>query len=85
MSRTNETRHIKRRKTCKCKCRLDTSDYEHKQRWNNDKCKCKSKELITEVVIKDFFEILVTVSVNVLIYVILESTQITNIENAEKD
>ena len=85
MSRTNETRHIKRRKTCKCKCRLDTSDYEHKQRWNNDKCKCKCKELITEVVIQDFFEILVTVSVNVLIYVILESTQITNIENAEKD
>ena len=23
MSRTNETRHIKGHKTCKCKCRLD--------------------------------------------------------------
>ena len=25
MSRTNETRHIKWHKTCKCKCRLDAS------------------------------------------------------------
>ena len=27
MSKTNETRHIKRHETCKCKCRLDTSVY----------------------------------------------------------
>ena len=39
MSRTNETRHIKWHKTCKCKCRLDA-------RWNEDKCKCECKELI---------------------------------------
>ena len=25
MSRINETRHIKRHGTCKCKCRLDAS------------------------------------------------------------
>ena len=25
MSRTNETRHIKWHKTCKCRCRLDAS------------------------------------------------------------
>ena len=25
MSRTNETRHIERHETCKCKCRLDAS------------------------------------------------------------
>ena len=25
MSRTNETRHTKRHKMCKCKCRLDAS------------------------------------------------------------
>ena len=25
MSRTNETRHIKWHKTCKCRCRLDSS------------------------------------------------------------
>ena len=46
MSRTNETRHIKWHKTCKCKCRLDASVCNNKQRWNDDKCRCKCKELI---------------------------------------
>ena len=46
MSRTNETRHIKWRETCKCKCRLEASVCNNKQRWNNDKCKCECKELI---------------------------------------
>ena len=32
ISRTNETRHIKWHKTCKCKCRLDTSICNNKQR-----------------------------------------------------
>ena len=32
MSRTNETRHIKWQKTCKCKCRLDSSVSNNKQR-----------------------------------------------------
>ena len=32
MSRTNETRHIKRHKTCKCRCRLDSSVCNNKQR-----------------------------------------------------
>ena len=32
MSRTNETRHIKRHKTCKCNCRLDASICNNKQR-----------------------------------------------------
>ena len=36
MSRTNETRHIKWHKTCKCKCRLDASICNNKQRWNDD-------------------------------------------------
>ena len=45
MSRTNETRHIKWREMCKCKCRLDASVCNKKQRWNNDKCLCESKEL----------------------------------------
>ena len=40
MSRTNETRHIKR------KCRLDGSVCNNKQRWNDDKCKFECKELI---------------------------------------
>ena len=46
MSRTNETRHIKWRETCKCKYRLDASVFNNKQRWNNDKCQCECKELI---------------------------------------
>ena len=46
MSRTNETRHVKRHKTYKCKCRLDTIVWNNKQRWNNDKCRCECKESI---------------------------------------
>ena len=46
MSRTNETRHIKWRKTCKCRFRLDASICNNKQRWNDDKCRCECKELI---------------------------------------
>ena len=46
MSRTNETRHIKWHKTCKCKCRLDASVSNNKQQWNADKCRCECKELI---------------------------------------
>ena len=43
MSRTNEARHIKWHKTCKCKCRLDASICNNKQRWNDDKCRCECK------------------------------------------
>ena len=46
VSRTNETRHIKWHKTCKCKCRLDPSICNSNQRWNDDKCRCECKELI---------------------------------------
>ena len=46
MSRTNETRHIKWHKTCKCICRLDKIIRNSKQRWNEDKCRRKCKELI---------------------------------------
>ena len=46
MSRTNETRYIEQRKTCKCECRLDGSVCNNKQRWNDDKCRCECKELI---------------------------------------
>ena len=34
MSRTNQTRPIKWRETCKCECN-------NKQRWNDDKCQCE--------------------------------------------
>ena len=46
MSRTNETRHIKWHKTCKCKCSLDAGICNNKQRWNDEKCRCECKELI---------------------------------------
>ena len=50
MSRTNETRHIEWRETCKCKCRLDASICNNKQRWKDDKCWCECKELIDKEV-----------------------------------
>ena len=48
MSKTNEARHMKWHKTCKCKCRLDASVCNNKQikRWNEDKFRCECKELI---------------------------------------
>ena len=46
MSRTNETRHIKWNKSCKCICRLNWIICNGKQRWNEDKCRCECKELI---------------------------------------
>ena len=46
MSRTNEARHIKWHKTCKCKCRLDASVCNNKQHWNNNKCRRECKESI---------------------------------------
>ena len=49
MSRTNETRYIKRHEFCKCKCRVDANVCDNKQRWNNDKYRelnCECKELI---------------------------------------
>ena len=48
ISRTNETRHIKWHKTCKCKCRLDASVCNNKQRWNENKCRCECKDLIVK-------------------------------------
>ena len=43
VSRTNETRHIKRHETFKCKCRQDASVCNSKQRWNKDKCRFEFK------------------------------------------
>ena len=46
MSRTNETRHVKWHKTCKCKCRLDANVCNNKQSWDEDKFRVECKELI---------------------------------------
>ena len=43
MSRTNETRHIKWRETCKYQCRLDAIVCNNKQCWNKDKCRSEWK------------------------------------------
>ena len=51
MSRNNETRHIKWHKTCKHRCRLDSSICNNKQRQNEDKCRCECKELINKELI----------------------------------
>ena len=45
MSWSNQTRHIERHESCKCKCRLDARVCNNKQRWC-DKCRCECKELI---------------------------------------
>ena len=59
---------------CKCKCRLDASVCNNKQRWNEDKCRCECKELIDKGACdKNYFGILVTVSVDVINRVMLVS------------
>ena len=74
MSRTNETKNIKWRETCKCECRLDAIVCNDKQRWNKDKCRCGCKELIHKGVCdEDFFGILVVVNVNAIKHAILVS------------
>ena len=42
ISRTNETRHIKLHKTCKCKCRLDASICNNKQMMTNENVNVKN-------------------------------------------
>ena len=80
MSRTNQTRHRKWHKTCKCKCRLDASVCNNKQRWNEDKCRCECKELIDKGMCnKGFIGILVIVSVSVINYAMLENIYIIKI------
>ena len=39
VSGTNETRHIERHETCKCKCSFEHSLCNNKQRRNDDKCR----------------------------------------------
>ena len=67
MSRTNETRHIEWRETCKCECKFGENVGNNKQRWNKNKCGCECKELIDkELCDEGLFGILVIVSLNVI-------------------
>ena len=85
VSRTNETRRIEWNKTCKCKCRFNSSVCNNKQRWNHDKCRCEFKKLIDKTyVIKDLFGILVFVSVTVINPVVLVSISTIKIVSAKK-
>ena len=55
MSRTNETKFIKRHKKCKCECRLNATVCNNKQIWNKNKCRCECKKLIDkEICDKEF-------------------------------
>ena len=72
ISWTNETRHVKWKKTCKCKCRLNASAYNNKQRGYEDKCRRKCKELIEKEYV--ICGILVIVNVNVINHVLFENT-----------
>ena len=46
MSRTNETRFIEWRETCKCERKFRENVCNNKQRWNKNKCRCKCKKFI---------------------------------------
>ena len=71
VSRTNETRHIEWRETCKFKCRLDLSVCNNKQRWSNY---VNVKNCLTKPdAIMDLFRILVYVNTNVINHVTLEN------------
>ena len=85
MPRTNETRHIKWHKTCKCRCRLDASICNNKQRWNDDKCRCECKELIDKGLCdKGFIWNPSIVSVNLINHATLENILIIKIASVEK-
>ena len=42
---SNQTKHKEWHKTCKCKCRSNSSVCNNKQKWNEDKCRCECREL----------------------------------------
>ena len=46
MSRSNQTKQVKRHKSCKCECRLNSIVCNSKQKWSKDKCNCECKELV---------------------------------------
>ena len=85
ISRTNETRSIEQRDTCKCICRLNEIICNNKQRWNKDKCRCECKELTDKGVCDKGFLIQIIVSVNVINLVILVNIQIIQILSVRKN
>ena len=48
MSWSNQTKHIEWHKTCKCKCRSNSSVCNNKQTWSEDKCRCECRKLVDE-------------------------------------
>ena len=71
---SNQTKHIGWHKTCKCKCRSNSSVCNNKKRWNEDKWRCECRELADKKDgIKNLFGILVIVIVNVINHVMLKN------------
>ena len=84
MSKASEKTYTGWHKTCRCKCRLDASVCNNKQRWNKINADVNAKNSLKKVyVIKDLFEILIIVIVNVINHVMLGNIYITKIVNAE--
>ena len=74
MSWSNQTKHIDWHRSCKCRCRSNSSVCNNKQIWNEHKCRCECIELIyKKAVIKDLFGILVILIVNLISHVLLEN------------
>ena len=70
--------------TCKCECRLDAIVCNSKQRWNKDKCRYECKELIDKGVYDKGFIWNPSNCGCEKNHVILVSSQIMKIANAEK-
>ena len=67
MSRSNETRHIDRHETCKCKCRLDASFVIINKGGMKINVDVNLKNYLTKgYVIKNLFGIIIIVNVNVI-------------------
>ena len=48
MSWSNQTKHTEWNKTCKCKCRSNSSVCNNKRRRNEDKFRCQCRELVDQ-------------------------------------
>ena len=52
ITRTNESRTLKKHISCNCRCKRDGKKCSVNQEWNNNKCHCECKNSITDCVCK---------------------------------
>ena len=69
--RLNETRNVLWHESCKCVCKLNSSECNNKQIWNDDTCRCDCNEDFSgiedfAIVLKDTRGIQVLANVNVI-------------------